>query len=86
MNENTVVVLKSATPSARMGIAVPATQTGREPGLYEVPAGEIWLRNKNEKARFEVQTPAVTAAIRGTEFNLKVDRAGTTALSFWKEN
>ena len=26
LNENTVVVLKSATPSARMGIAVPATQ------------------------------------------------------------
>ena len=45
-----------------------------------MPAGEIWLRNKNEKARFEVRTPAVTAAIRGTEFNLKVDRAGTTDL------
>ncbi len=80
LNENTVVVLKSATPSARMGIAVPATQSGTGAGLYEVPAGEIWLRNKNEKARFEVRTPAVTAAIRGTEFNLKVDRAGTTDL------
>src|SRR5208283_5380902 len=42
--------------------------------------GEIWLRNKNEKARFEVQTPAVTASIRGTEFNLKVSRAGATSL------
>ncbi|MGA2403677.1 MAG: tetratricopeptide repeat protein, partial [Syntrophobacteraceae bacterium] len=80
LNENTVVVLKSATPSARMGIAVPATQSGAGAGLYEVPAGEIWLRNKNEKAKFEVRTPAVTAAIRGTEFNLKVDRAGATAL------
>ena len=80
LNENTVVVLKSATPSARIGIAFPATQREAGAGLYEVPAGEIWLRNKNEKARFEVQTPAVTAAIRGTEFNLKVDRSGATAL------
>ena len=80
LNENTVVVLKSSAPSARMGIAVPAGQTAAGASLYEVPAGEIWLRNKNEKARFEVQTPAVTAAIRGTEFNLKVDRAGATSL------
>ena len=63
-----------------MGVAVAATQKEAGASLYEVPAGEIWLRNKNEKARFEVKTPAVTAAIRGTEFNLKVDRAGATSL------
>ncbi len=80
LNENTVVVLKSSAPSARMGVTFPATQRDAGASLYEVPAGEIWLRNKNEKARFEVQTPAVTAAIRGTEFNLKVDRAGATSL------
>jgi len=80
LNENTVVVLKGSVPSARMGVAVPATQKELGSSLYEVPAGEIWLRNKNEKARFEVKTPAVTAAIRGTEFNLKVDRAGATSL------
>jgi len=80
LNENTVVVLKSSAPSARMGIAAPAGQSAAGASLYEVPTGEIWLRNKNEKARFEVQTPAVTAAIRGTEFNLKVSRAGATSL------
>jgi tetratricopeptide (TPR) repeat protein len=80
LNGNTVVVLKSSAPSARMGIAVPAAERAAGVSLYEVPAGEVWLRNKNEKTRFEVQTPAVTAAIRGTEFNLKVDRAGATSL------
>ena len=80
LNENTVVVLKSSAPSARMGIAVPAAEKGAGVSLYEVPAGEVWLRNKNEKTRFEVQTPAVTAAIRGTEFNLKVGQAGATSL------
>ncbi len=80
LNENTVVVLKSSALSARMGLAVPATDSGPGGSLYEVPAGEIWLRNKNEKTRFEVHTPAVTAAIRGTEFNLRVDQAGATSL------
>jgi tetratricopeptide (TPR) repeat protein len=80
LNENTIVVLKSAAPSARMGIPVPATLKEKGSSLYGVQTGEIWLRNKNEKARFEIQTPAVTVGIRGTEFNLKVDRAGTTSL------
>ncbi len=80
LNENTVVVLKGSVPSPRMGVAGAAAQRETEASLYEVPAGEIWLRNKNEKARFEVKTPAVTAAIRGTEFNLKVDRAGASDL------
>jgi tetratricopeptide (TPR) repeat protein len=80
LNQNTVVVLKSSAPSARMGMAVPAAQKEAGASLYEVPAGEIWLRNKNEKTKFEVQTPAVTAAIRGTEFNLKVGQEGATEL------
>jgi tetratricopeptide (TPR) repeat protein len=80
LNENTIVVLKGSAPSPRMGFAVPATQKDLGSSLYEVPAGEIWLRNKNEKAQFGVETPAVTATIRGTEFNLKVDRDGATDL------
>ncbi len=80
LNQNTVVVLKSSAPSTRIAAGVAATQREAGASLYELPAGEIWLRNKNEKAKFEVQTPAVTAAIRGTEFNLKVDRAGATSL------
>lgn len=80
LNQNTVVVLKSSAPSPRMGGVVPAGAKQAGASLYEVPAGEIWLRNKSEKAKFEVQTPAVTAAIRGTEFNLKVDQAGATTL------
>jgi tetratricopeptide (TPR) repeat protein len=80
LNQNTVVVLKSSAPSARLGGAVPAAQKETGASLYEVWAGEVWLRNKNEKTRFEVRTPAVTAAIRGTEFNLKVAQGGATDL------
>jgi len=80
LNENTVLVLKSSMPSPRLGTATSATHTGTDRSLYEVPKGEIWLRNKSEKVRFDVQTPAVTAAIRGTEFNLKVNEEGAAEL------
>lgn len=80
LNENTIVILKSGVPSPRLGGVIPAGARPVEGSFYEVPQGEIWLRNKNDKARFEVQTPAVTAAIRGTEFNLKVAPEGITSL------
>ncbi|MBI4795192.1 MAG: tetratricopeptide repeat protein [Deltaproteobacteria bacterium] len=82
LNENTLITLKSATPSPRLrlGEVAPAALKEAAPSLYEVPQGEIWLRNKNEKFLFDVETPAVTAAIRGTEFNLRVAADGATSL------
>jgi len=83
LNENTVMALKSAAPSPRLslGQVVPAAVKEAAASLYRVSQGEVWLRNKNEKFRFELETPAVTAAIRGTEFNLKVALDGLTLLT-----
>jgi tetratricopeptide (TPR) repeat protein len=79
LNENTQFVLNSVAPSPRLGLgaAVPAA-TAATASLYQVPQGEIWLRNSNEKFRFELETPALTAAVRGTEFNLRVAPDGLT--------
>jgi tetratricopeptide (TPR) repeat protein len=78
LNENTVVILKSITPSPRLQPAAPAKGGPPPASRYEVPEGEIWLRNKHEKFRFELETPAVTAIIRGTELNIRVQRNGAT--------
>jgi tetratricopeptide (TPR) repeat protein len=78
LNENTVVILKSIAPSPRLQPATPAAGGPPPASHYEVPEGEIWLRNKHDKFRFELETPAVTAIIRGTELNIKVQRNGTT--------
>ncbi len=78
LNENTVVILKSIAPSPRLRPVTPAKAQPRPSSLYQVPEGEIWLRNKQEKFHFELQTPAVTAIIRGTELNIRVQRNGTT--------
>jgi tetratricopeptide (TPR) repeat protein len=82
LNENTVVTLKSVIPSPRLRLweVAPAAVKEAAAGLYAVSQGEVWLRNKNEKILFDVETPAVTAGIRGTEFNLKVAGDGATAV------
>ncbi|MFP5258635.1 MAG: FecR domain-containing protein [Acidobacteriota bacterium] len=84
LNENTVLVLKAAAPSARLsgGGLVPAAAKPAPASLYDVPKGEVWLKNEAERFRFELSTPAMTAAIRGTEFVVRVapDGLSTVAL------
>ncbi|EHJ47605.1 FecR protein [Solidesulfovibrio carbinoliphilus subsp. oakridgensis] len=84
LNENTILVLKAAAPSGRLagGGLVPAAAGG--PGsasLYDVPKGEVWLKNEAERFRFELSTPALTAAIRGTEFVVRVGPDGLTSVA-----
>lgn len=83
LNENTVMVLKSVAPSPRLrlGELAPAVQAGEPASLYGVTQGEIWLRNKKEKFFFELETPAVTATIRGTELTVRVLPDGATRVA-----
>jgi tetratricopeptide (TPR) repeat protein len=83
LNENTLLVLASVAPSPRLGLAEvqPAAAGAAPRSTYRVPQGEIWLRNSKEKFPLAVETPAVTAAIRGTEFNLQVARDGSSYLT-----
>jgi tetratricopeptide (TPR) repeat protein len=86
LNENTILVLKQVLPSPRLRVgAAPAAEKGAF-SIYQVPQGEIWLRNKNDKFRFELETPAVTATVRGTEFNLLVKPDGTTSVTLMEGN
>jgi len=80
LNENTVLVLKNVAPSPRLrlGEVTPAAQAPDAASVYQVQQGEIWLRNKKEEFLFELETPTVTATIRGTEFNVRVMPDGTT--------
>lgn len=83
LNENTSLELRQVAPSSRLqlGKVVPAAVTQTVESLYKVNQGEVWLRNKNDKFRFELETPAVTASIRGTEFNLRVGADGVSVLT-----
>lgn len=84
LNENTILVLKSAAASARLagGGLVPAKAApGQAASLYDVPQGEVWLKNEAERFRFEMTTPAMTAAIRGTEFVVRVAADGYSSVA-----
>jgi tetratricopeptide (TPR) repeat protein len=82
VNENTILVLKEVVPSARLQLPTlaHASSDSAAKSTYEIPQGEIWLRNKYESFRFEVETPAVTGGIRGTELNVRVAPNGSTSM------
>jgi len=86
LNENTVIIMKSVAPSPRLPMVAPVTEKTPSPSRYEVLQGEIWLRNKHERFRFELETPAVTATIRGTEINVKVQPNGATSVILLEGN
>lgn len=48
---------------------------------YRVEKGEIWIRNKNRDININIESPTVTAAIRGTELNLKIGADETATLT-----
>jgi ferric-dicitrate binding protein FerR (iron transport regulator) len=55
--------------------------TGDERGVVvrtlELELGEVWARvNRRQGAEFRIQTPAGVAAVKGTEFLVRVDSAG----------
>jgi tetratricopeptide (TPR) repeat protein len=83
LNQHTVLTLKSVAPSPRLrfGEIAPAAMAEEGKSLYEVTQGEVWLRNKKEKFLFELETPVVTATIRGTELNVRVQPDGTTTIA-----
>lgn len=84
LNENTLFVLKSAAASPRLagsGLVPAKAPVTQNASAYEVPQGEVWLKNEAERFRFEMTTPALTAAIRGTEFVMRVASDGATSVA-----
>ncbi len=82
LNGNTTLQLKSIRQtSSLMGRIVQASASRPDQSLLDLAGGEAWLRSKLRPANVRVNTPAVTAAIRGTEFDLSVASDGETVLT-----
>ena len=54
---------------------------GAEQSILNLESGKVWLRSKRVPARVRVRTPAVTAAIRGTEFVVDVRSDGESLVT-----
>ena len=49
--------------------------------ILRVQQGEVWVKTGAGPKQLEVETPVATAAVRGTEFNIKVQDDGQTTLT-----
>jgi hypothetical protein len=49
--------------------------------ILRIAEGELWAKTVDGPKQFEVETPVATAAVRETEFNLKVEPDGQSILT-----
>jgi hypothetical protein len=49
--------------------------------ILRLKQGEVWAKTSSGPKRFEVETPVATAAVKETEFNLKVQDDGQSILT-----
>ena len=75
LNRNTRFALKAVDATAgwhKLRGPDSSAAQGEGRSVYQVAAGEMWLRNKNQNARITVETPTISAGIRGTEVDTVV--------------
>ncbi|MBI2822976.1 MAG: TonB-dependent receptor, partial [Acidobacteria bacterium] len=76
LNANTQLQLAAVRQSSNLLVRVAQAGARADQTILNMPAGQAWLRAKKTPAAVRVNTPAVTAAIRGTEFDLRVAADG----------
>ena len=70
LNENTTFKILSRWEKGK-----PATR------IIRLKQGEVWVKTGEGPKAFEVETPVATAAVRETEFNIKVQEEGQSVLT-----
>jgi tetratricopeptide (TPR) repeat protein len=77
LNASSELVIKEVRQASNLFTRVVA-QAAKDQSTLSLVKGEAWLRAKLKPVNASVSTPAVTAAIRGTEFDIKVADDGET--------
>lgn len=81
LHRNSFLFFKSINRNAGWLKAKPVSASGNTGSFYKLNAGEMWLRNKNERVNINIETPTVSAGIRGTEINIRIEESGTVLIS-----
>src|SRR5262245_11576702 len=81
INTNSIVELKSVRQSSTLLGRVAQAAAGADQSILNLSRGQAWLRAKSKPVQLKVTTPAVTAAIRGTEFDLRVADDGESVIT-----
>lgn len=83
LTRNSLFIFKDVAPTSgwnRIREVFPAKNEKTKKSTYGLDKGEMWLLNKNHGADIDVQTPAITAALRGTEFTIVVTDDGLSTV------
>lgn len=78
INSNSELTLRAVRQTSSLLVRVAQAAAQQDQSALNLLKGEAWLRSKQTPANLRVGTPAVTAAIRGTEFDIKVADDGET--------
>jgi Flp pilus assembly protein TadD len=78
LNAETVLQLAAARKNSNVVTRIATAAARTEQSLMNLGSGQVYVRNRKTPASLRVTTPAVTAAIRGTEFDLLVHADGET--------
>jgi len=82
LNASTTLELRSVRQTSSLLSRVAQTSASQgDQSLLNLASGQVWMRSKLKPANVRVMTPSVTAAIRGTEFDLKVAGDGESVLT-----
>ncbi len=83
LGANTRFAIRAVAPTSGWSRLRGLTQAVRAQArsAYQLFFGRFWMRNKNRAIQIDVETPTITAAVRGTEFTLEQAREGTTLLT-----
>ncbi len=78
LNANTELQLQAVNESSSLITRISTAGARTEQSIMNLRSGQLYVRSKKTPARVRVNTPAVTAAIRGTEFDIQVGADGET--------
>lgn len=78
LSENSELTLNAVRPVSNLLVRVTETGPRIDQSIINMNKGRAWVRSKRTPAAVQVRTPAVTAAIRGTEFDIRVNDDGYT--------
>jgi Tfp pilus assembly protein PilF len=81
VNANTELQLANVRDASTLFKRVALAASGSQESVLNVSRGQVWLRARNKPAAVKVVTPAVTAAVRGTEFDLRVGANGESVIA-----
>ncbi|HEY2931729.1 MAG TPA: tetratricopeptide repeat protein [Acidobacteriota bacterium] len=72
LNANTQLQLNAVRQTSNLLVRLALSGARADQSILNLATGEAWVRSKKTPASLSVKTPAVTAAIRGTEFDIRV--------------